>query len=100
MTATLTVLYTVPDDPDEFDQHYQDVHVPIIKRFEGVQDITMTRVSATFGGEARYHLVTQVSFPDRGTLDAALGSEAGRESGKDFGEIAPPGSFMIIGEAD
>jgi len=30
--------------------------------------------------------------------NAALGSDPGREAGKDFMQIAPPGSFMAVSE--
>ena len=100
MAVTLTVLYTVPDDPADFDRHYRDVHMPIVAKWQGVESVELTRIDATMGGAERYHLMTQIRFPDRATLDAALGSEAGAEAGRDFGSIAAPGSFMLIGETD
>lgn len=98
MAATLTVLYTEPADPDAFDRHYQEVHLPIVRRWEGVEQITLTRISATLATDSRFHLMTQIRFTDRAALDAALGSPAGREAGADYAAIAPPGSFMLLGE--
>jgi uncharacterized protein (TIGR02118 family) len=99
MAVKLTVVYTKPADPEAFDRHYHDVHLPIVARWPGLLRTELARVSGGPGGmSSPYHLITELYFPDRGALDAALGSEAGREAGKDFIAIAPEGSFMTVGE--
>lgn len=101
MTATLVVLYTTPDNPADFDAHYRDVHLPIVRRWPGVEAVELTRVDATMGrGESDYYLITRIRFADRAALDEALGSPAGREAGKDYAAIAPTGSFMLIGHSE
>ena len=100
MAATLTVLYTVPDDPEAFDKHYHDVHLPLVRRWPRIESAELTRVETTMGGENKYHLMTHIRFADRETLDAALAGEAGQEAGRDFRSVAPAGSFMIIGRTD
>jgi len=99
MTVKLTIVYGKPDDADGFDQHYNDVHMPIVGRWPGVQRTEVARVSGGPGGSASpYHLITEIYFADNDALNAALGSEAGREAGKDFMAIAPGGSFMTVSE--
>jgi uncharacterized protein (TIGR02118 family) len=99
MTVKLTVVYGTPDDPDLFGKHYKDVHTPIVQRWPGVERIEIARVSGGPGGsQSPYHLITEIYFADNDALNAALGSDAGREAGKDFMQIAPPGSFMTVSE--
>jgi uncharacterized protein (TIGR02118 family) len=99
MTVKLTIVYGTPDDPAGFDQHYHDVHVPIVERWPGVERVEMANVTGGPGGSpSPYHLITEIYFADTDTLNAALGSEAGREAGKDFMSIAPGGSFMTVSE--
>jgi uncharacterized protein (TIGR02118 family) len=99
MTTKLTVVYGTPDDADTFDKHYDEVHVPIVKRWPGVERIEVAKVTGgPMGSPSPYHLITEIYFADAAALDAALGSEAGREAGKDFMGIAPPGSFMTVSE--
>jgi uncharacterized protein (TIGR02118 family) len=99
MTVKLSVLYTKPDDADGFDKHYDEVHMPIVGRWPGVERTEVARVvGGPFGSESPYHLVTEIYFADEAALNAALGSDAGGEAGKDFMQIAPPGSFMMVSE--
>jgi len=99
MTVKLTVVYGAPDDPDVFDKHYHEVHAPIVERWPGVERIEISTVSGGPGGsQSPYHLITEIYFADGEALNGALGSDAGREAGKDFMQIAPPGSFMTVSE--
>lgn len=99
MTVKLTVVYGTPDEADAFDKHYHEVHMPIVGRWPGVERVEVARVTGGPGGSpSPYHLVTEIYFADNDALNAALGSEAGREAGKDFMQIAPSGSFMTVSE--
>jgi uncharacterized protein (TIGR02118 family) len=95
----LTVVYGTPDDAAAFDKHYTEVHMPIVGRWPGVERTEVAKVQGGPGGSpSPYHLITEIYFADTGALDAALGSDAGREAGKDFMSIAPSGSFMTVSE--
>jgi uncharacterized protein (TIGR02118 family) len=99
MTVKLTVLYTQPEDAAAFDKHYFDVHMPIVHRWPGVERAEVARVTGGPGGSpAPWHLMAEIYFADEAALNAALGSDAGREAGKDFVAIAPPGSAMAVSE--
>ena len=99
MTVKLTVVYGNPEDADAFDTHYHEVHMPIVARWPGVERKEVAKVSGgPMGSPAPYHLITEIYFADEDALNAALGSDAGREAGKDFMGIAPPGSFMTVAE--
>jgi uncharacterized protein (TIGR02118 family) len=97
MTVKLTVVYTKPDDTEAFDKHYMEVHAPIVHRLPGLQRVELARVSGgPMGSPSPYHWIADLYFADEAALNEALGSEAGAESGKDFGKIAPSGSFMTV----
>jgi uncharacterized protein (TIGR02118 family) len=99
MTVKLTVVYGKPDDAGTFDKHYGEVHMPIVERWPGVERTEVAKVSGgPMGSESPYHLITEIYFADEDALNAALASEPGREAGKDFMGIAPPGSFMAVSE--
>ena len=38
----LIALYSVPDDPDTFDEHYRNVHTPIINRYPGLREMRVS----------------------------------------------------------
>ena len=97
MTVKLTVVYGTPEDAAAFEKHYMDVHVPIVERWPGLQRTELSRVSGgPFGSPSPYHWIAELYFADEAALNEALGSPAGAEAGKDFGAIAPPGSFMTV----
>ena len=97
MTVKLTVVYGTPEDKDTFEKHYADVHVPIVQRWPGLQRAEIARVTGgPMGSPSPYHWIAELYFADEAALNAALSSPAGAEAGKDFGAIAPPGSFMAV----
>ncbi len=70
--------YRRPDDPEAFERHYRDVHIPLVHKFPGLRRMTFSRVEAE-GGVAVGPAVCFVStmyFDDRPSLDFALLSAA------------------------
>jgi len=97
MTVKLTVVYGKPDDIDTFEKHYNEVHLPIVQRWPGLQRTEISRVSGgPMGSPSPYHWIAEMYFADEAALNEALGSPAGGEAGQDFGKIAAPGSFMTV----
>jgi uncharacterized protein (TIGR02118 family) len=99
MAVKFLAMYGKPDDPDAFDRHYFDTHLPLTQQWPGVDRIEVTRgVANPMGGEPAYHLVFEAWFPDLGTLQQAMQSEPGRAAGEDYARIATPGSQLLITE--
>jgi uncharacterized protein (TIGR02118 family) len=97
MTIKLVVLYTQPADSAAFDSHYLSVHWPLVAKLPGLQRAeTGTFTAALDGGEQTYHRVAELYFADQDAMSAAFGSPEGAATAKDYGEIAPPGSRMLI----
>jgi len=97
----LVVLYTRPDDPDAFDQHYSATHMPLVDKIPGLQRTDTARfVAAADAGEQTYYRVTQLYFADQGALNAAFGSDEGKATAADYQNIAPPGSRMFVAVLD
>jgi uncharacterized protein (TIGR02118 family) len=99
MTLKLVVLYTHPEDPATFDEHYVGVHAPLVARLPGLQRFeTGTFSLALDGGDLPYYRVAELYFADRAAMDAAFGSPEGAATAADYGAIAPPGSRMFVEE--
>ena len=80
--ARFVVLYDTPSDVDAFERHYNDVHVPLAKRYPGLRRYTRSRRPAAVIGESCY-LVVMLDWDDMPALEAALGSEIGRRVAED-----------------
>jgi uncharacterized protein (TIGR02118 family) len=101
MTVKLVVLYTHPDDPEAFDRHYFDTHVPLVTVIPGLQRAETGRlVAALDGGEHTYYRVAELYFADQAALEAAFGSDQGKATAADYQQIAPPGSRMFVEAID
>jgi uncharacterized protein (TIGR02118 family) len=101
MTVKLMVLYTHPDDPDAFDQHYLGIHMPLVASMPGLMRAETGRITTALdGGEQTYYRVTGLYFADQAALNAAFGSDEGKATAADYGKIAPPGSRMFIENLD
>ena len=71
------VLYDTPDDPEAFDRHYREVHIPLTKKLPGLRRYTISRdVMRVRGGEACY-LVAELDWDDMDSLRNAFSSPEG-----------------------
>src|SRR5690606_41863368 len=80
----VVALYKQPEDVDGFMRHYEEVHTPLVRKVPGLAGLEVTRITAdAFGGEAPYFLMAVMTYPDRGTFDAAMRPEENRAVAKD-----------------
>ena len=100
MTARLIVLYSQPADTDAFDTHYRDTHTPIVRRYPNLRDLRLTRTDGVAGQASPAYLMAEMVFDSRADLEAALASDAGRESGKDLRNFARAGVTLLIADDD
>ena len=101
MTVKLVVLYTQPDDADTFDKHYLGQHGPLVDKIPGLERWEGAAfVAAADRGEQTYHRIAELYFTDMDALQAALGTDEGKATAADYGQIAPAGSRMFIAAVD
>jgi uncharacterized protein (TIGR02118 family) len=98
VAARLIVLYSPPDDPAAFDEHYRQIHTPIVRRYPGLRDLRLTRPDGVAGRDPAFYLMAEMAFDSRADLDAALASDAGRESGMDLRNFAGAGVTLLIAD--
>jgi uncharacterized protein (TIGR02118 family) len=98
----LIALYAAPADPAAFDAHYRDTHMPIIRRYPSIREVRLSSPKGVAGQPAPWYLMCEMSFDTDADLDAALSSDAGRESARDLRNFAGAGVTLFIApdEAD
>jgi uncharacterized protein (TIGR02118 family) len=69
----LTIQYDEPADPESFDKHYFEQHVPLCRPLPGLIAASFSKPRA-LGGGAAPHLVAELDFADADALKAALRS--------------------------
>ena len=98
MPVRLIALYSQPDDTDAFDEHYRDVHAPIVRRYPKIRSIRLTKTDGVGGRLPSYYLVSEMSFDSRADLDEALASDAGQQSARDLRNFATAGVTLLVAD--
>jgi uncharacterized protein (TIGR02118 family) len=100
VTARFIALYETPADPEEFEHHYREVHVPLARQLPGLRRYTLSRGVTAVRGEA-YYLIAELDWDSMNDLRAAFASPPGRATVADaakLGELAPVRSMTFIVE--
>lgn len=97
--AKLIALYKHPENKEEFDEHYFNVHAPITAKIPGLREMKVTKMTGSpMGGESAYYLMCEMIYDDLESLQAGLRSDEGKASGKDLMGFAGKLVTLMIGE--
>jgi uncharacterized protein (TIGR02118 family) len=91
MTARFLALYETPADPEAFDQHYREVHIPLLRQLQGLRRYSVAHDVIALHGTA-YYLVTDLEWDTMDELRAAFASPEGQATAADavrLQELAP-----------
>lgn len=73
MTARFLTLHDTPDDPETFDRHYRETHIPLASRLPRLRCYTVSRDAAVVRGAPCY-LVAELEWDTMDDLRAAFAS--------------------------
>jgi len=86
MAARFLALYETPADPEAFDRHYRQIHIPLLRQLLGLRRYSVGRNLTTLHG-APYYLVTELEWDTMDQLRAAFDSPEGRATAEDAGRL-------------
>jgi uncharacterized protein (TIGR02118 family) len=92
--ARLLVLWSTPEDPDFFEQHYREVHVPLVKKMPGMRRYTFSRDARPVRGDL-YYRVGEVDFDDITALQRAFASPEGRAAASDVNTLSSAAGAQV-----
>ncbi|RPH34444.1 EthD family reductase [bacterium] len=96
----LVALYKKPAETEEFDKHYDTVHIPLVRKYPGLRKLEVTRITGAPIGETKFHVMAEMYFDSKGALDAALTSQEGKAIARDLLSFAAPLVTVFIGEVE
>ena len=97
----LTVLYGHPENPDEFDRYYRDVHVPLAKKMNGLVGWTIGKCSSAEAGLApAYFLVVRLYATSVDAMQSILDSPEGQATVADVPNFATGGVTFLFSEEE
>jgi uncharacterized protein (TIGR02118 family) len=56
------VLYNKPEDAQAFEQHYREVHLPLVKTLPGLQRFTISRKILPLNESEPYYLIAELDL--------------------------------------
>ena len=86
MKARFLALYETPADPEAFDRHYREIHIPLGRRLPGLRRYAVSRDVAAVRG-APYYLVAELDWDTMDELRAAFASPEGRATAADAARL-------------
>jgi uncharacterized protein (TIGR02118 family) len=94
----LLVLYDMPENPEAFDRHYSEIHIPLVKRLPGLLRYTVSRnISGARDGK-KFYLVAELDWESMEAMQAAMSSEIGKETTADVPKFASSGATIMTYE--
>ncbi len=93
----IIAIYGVPKDTAAFEQHYREVHTPLTKNMPGIEKFVVNRVLGSPQGNPSQYIIAEMIFNDKDTLEKAMASPEGRQSGRDAIQMATGGiTFLTV----
>ncbi len=101
----LSALYKTPENPAEFDAHYNEVHTPLVKNIPGLKKLEVVRYSkmltpATPMLAEQPYLQCNMYFENMDAFKAAMASEENKAAGKDLMGFAGKLVSMCVGSVE
>jgi uncharacterized protein (TIGR02118 family) len=81
--------YDKPDDPEGFDRHYREVHIPLAKKLPGLRGYTISRNAVATRDREAYYLIAELDWDDVTDLRHAFQTPEGRATADDVAKLAP-----------
>lgn len=96
------VLYQRPTDVAAFDRHYDEVHVPLVKKLPGLRSYTLSRNPSAVRGPDPFYLVAELDWDDTASLQRDFASPLGQEAARDADALAKlcPGIHSMVFELE
>ena len=92
--ARFMVLWGTPEDPDYFERHYREIHVPLVKKLPGVRRYTFSRNARPVRGDP-YYRVAELDFDDVTALQQAFASPEGHAAASDVTTMASTAGAQV-----
>jgi uncharacterized protein (TIGR02118 family) len=92
--ARFLVLWGTPQDPEFFERHYREVHVPLVKQLPGVRRYTFSRAARPVRGDL-YYRIAELDFDDIAALQQAFASPEGRAAASDVDTLASTAGAQV-----
>lgn len=97
----LVALFKHPEDATAFDQHYREVHAPLMQAVPGLHKMEVTRFTGGMRGEKpEYYLMAEMYWDDKDAMMQAMATPENRAAGKDLMGFAREYVTMMFADVE
>jgi len=94
MSLKMSVYYTAPENPEEFEKRYLEGHVPLLQKYENLKHLSFHKLSRTIMGDFPYTYAFTGTWDDKDGWKADMNSPAAAEATEDAKSFAP--EFHVV----
>ncbi|MGI3785334.1 MAG: EthD family reductase [Janthinobacterium lividum] len=94
----MTILYGVDEDPEAFRRYYDEKHIPLASRMEGLTGWNLSWIDPA--SSSRYQLVAELYAESAEALDAILASPAGLAASADLDNFVTGTVEFLTGDEE
>jgi uncharacterized protein (TIGR02118 family) len=88
-------LYPMPDDPQAFRDHYENIHLPLVAKLSGLRALRYSFDLTAPQGEAPYFAVFEVEWDDAEAMATSLNSPEGQAVAADMAQYMTNGAVLL-----
>lgn len=93
----LNALYKKPDNKEAFHNHYENIHMPLVRKVPGLVKAEAEMVTTTFSGEKDDHyMLARMYYENNDSFKAAMQSKENAATGKDLRNFAQSGVSLFV----
>ena len=96
----LVALFKTPEDKEQFDKHYFEVHMPLVGKIPGLIRSEVSKLKGLPGTESGYYLMTEMYYNDMDSFNEAMATPEGKASAKDLVNFAKNNVDFYLGKLD
>ena len=99
MAVKITITFGPPADPAAFEQHYVEVHAPLVRALPGLRAYEYGRALTNFDGSPpEAFWVVSLTFDDADTMHAAFASAPGQKTVDDMPKFITGTMKSVVSE--
>ena len=97
----IAVLYGHPVDPQAFERYYEQKHLPLASKMNGVARLELTRFGPSpDGSKPAYYRMAELYFDSEAQAQTTLGSPEGKATVADLPNFATGGVTLLAGSVE
>jgi uncharacterized protein (TIGR02118 family) len=97
--VNVIILFGRPIEQEEFDHHFIDTHMPLVRSIPNLESVTINQVAGAAQGDAPYYMISELGFASETAMQDGLNSDAGQAMAKDMSNFASGGVTVLFAHA-